>query len=238
MPVFTPISQLDDLPAESRGYERFTLDLKAEHAQGSAFERAKDMAAFANHLGGSIVIGIPEVDGQAGRWKPLEPKAVNAAERDYSQALSLCHPPPVMTPDKVAVPGGTILAINVWPYPAQVVAVRLSSSGHKDFGGDSYVFPLRTSTQTTYLRPENLPMFMEPRIRRVVILLSAIKPGSQVHWCHRESGPVEATFDFVDHNKNVFSLNKTRIPLELIEAVYEGDGGWQIMLFAPAPVTA
>jgi hypothetical protein len=58
-----------------------------------------------------------------------------------------------------------MLALNVWPFPGQPSAVRVSAAGGDGYGGDAYLYPMRVADGTAYLRPEQLAMFMSPEVR-------------------------------------------------------------------------
>ncbi len=61
MPLFRPLIKPWPLPSiGAANTERAVLDWKTRLAEKS-FERAKDIAAFANHLGGTLLIGACEV---------------------------------------------------------------------------------------------------------------------------------------------------------------------------------
>lgn len=107
MPVFTPITTAADLPQTGTRCEGFTLDFKSKHTTKSTavWECAKDLAAFANHLGGTILVGIPEVNGIVGPRQPLAPADAAIVGKDYGNAQDLCHPPPTVTPENIQVPG-------------------------------------------------------------------------------------------------------------------------------------
>lgn len=60
MPVFQPLVRPTPLPDINDAIERVVMDWKVKPAQ-YPFEKAKDVAAFANHLGGCILIGAHEV---------------------------------------------------------------------------------------------------------------------------------------------------------------------------------
>ncbi|MHB8417624.1 MAG: AlbA family DNA-binding domain-containing protein [Myxococcales bacterium] len=175
MPAFTPITTAAQLPQRGTAFERSVMDLKAAHEAGELFECAKDVAAFANALGGTILVGIKEDAGAVGDWAPLTTETADRAVSDYSQALDFCSPRPrEVTPERITVGGGIIIAINVAPSPSQLIGVRHKSSQ------EHYRFPLRAGSHTIPIHPENLAMYMDARARRIVILLNAIPDGAQV----------------------------------------------------------
>ena len=64
MSLFQPLAETSRLPDVGEGYERATLDLKLKGEVKKGFHLAKDVAAFANHLGGTLLIGAKEKDGR------------------------------------------------------------------------------------------------------------------------------------------------------------------------------
>lgn len=54
MPVYTPIRKASHLPEVGAGFETDVFDAKGEYDSTSVPEIAKDLAGFANHLGGTI----------------------------------------------------------------------------------------------------------------------------------------------------------------------------------------
>jgi hypothetical protein len=174
--LFTPILDASRLPKRGEGYERATLDLKETASPKPGFHHAKDVAAFANHLGGTLLIGAQETDGRIGEYKPLTEQTVTAIQAAFSQAVrDRCSPHPLFDFARFPLDGGVVLAVNVWPYIGQVVGVAVKNEKRQDgFGEDSYAFPIRVGIDATYLLPEQLPMFMLPEVRRFVILLRAI----------------------------------------------------------------
>lgn len=61
VPTFIPLAKPLQLPTIGRTIERPVMDWKVKPAKHS-FERAKDVAAFANHLGGTLLIGAHELN--------------------------------------------------------------------------------------------------------------------------------------------------------------------------------
>lgn len=148
-------------------------------------ELAKDVAAFANALGGSLIIGTNK-DGAALLCYP-------GVSREHADSLvkalvsvhdSYLSPRPIAEPQIFAAdePGNVILIVNVWPYPDQPV-------GAKTYDGNAWRFPVRVGDQTRYLEPAMLPMLTNARVRRTVIFLESIATGDdgkivQVFWRH------------------------------------------------------
>jgi Putative DNA-binding domain len=258
MPRFEPFTETTSLPAVGDGYERAMLDFKAKGETKSAFHLAKDVAAFANHLGGTLLIGAREEGGRVARYLPLTAQEAKGVQDAVSAAVgNRLSPKPIVDFAQLPVDAGVVLAVNVSPYIGQAIGVRVIADKAKEgFGDDAYVFPVRTLTDTIYLLPGQLSMFMLPAIRRTVILLHSIPRGAAVHVVaiattgNREEGFM--TIEGVDEATNSVHLlptpphpdHKNRswqltfpvsYPLDLISSVYllaERGQHWRIFVRA------
>jgi len=128
--------------------------------------------------------------------------------------------------------------INVEP-SLTLVGTRIQS--HKPdegFGKHSFVFPVRTGNDSTFLTPGQLPMYMIPQIRRVVVLLSAISAGTTVRLVRTAGTPgtehiYTAVFEAVLENFNIMKLRGPQgspppalvVPLDVIASVFHGNYG-------------
>lgn len=236
---FVPLSTEHGLPPRGVAIERRFLDLKVKPAD-SAYERAKDVGAFANHLGGVLLIGASEVDGRLNAYVGMSSSVAARARHDYSQSVAQrCHPPPAI--DFVEFPdpndgSKSIIAVNVPPSLA-LVGVKVQSNKLDGYGGDSYVFPVRTGTDCLYLEPTQLAMYMTPTVRRVAVLLSKIPRGTKIQiktWVptnmltSRGQHVYSGALDEVREEENLVLLNATddgrpmrRVPLDCVTSVYE-----------------
>lgn len=177
MPVPPEFSRPEQLPPLG-AFERETLDFKrAQGAARGAFEYAKDVAALANHLGGTILVGAVEDRATAKlvRYEPMDAAAARAARTDYEQAVrNLCSPVPEIVVETIARDAGFVVAVNVRAHVEKLVGV------HRPTDGDAWTFPLRRATQTIYLLPEQLPLYADPRARRALLLLGRIAVGENI----------------------------------------------------------
>ena len=244
MAPFIPFDQTTQLPPPG-AVESYVLDFKGALNLGHGgkvdhVELAKDVAAFANADGGALLIGAFEdaTRGVLGRYKPLNDAETKLFRESYSRAVrDYCSPPPIV--DSVPIPQatGSIVAVNVWPFPGQAVGVR--SREHVD----AYFFPIRTGIDTNFLTAEQLPMVMSADIRRKVILIRGMKTADPIAVRIKTRNGNEDQvryFDSVDELSNavVFtsrppSENHTRYsyPLEQIQAVWRDDSkGWQMLI--------
>ena len=248
MPRFEPFTEATPLPLVGEGYERAVLDLKGRGGVARAFHKAKDVAAFANHLGGTLLIGAKETAGRVGEYEPLDEATVATMQKEFSEAVrDRCSPRPLVDFARIPFGAGFVLAVNVWPYTGQVVGVRVTADkAAEGYGDDAYVFPIRVGVDSSYLLPEQLPMFMLPEVRRAVILLNAIPKDYPVKVCvgrriagerHDES---EMILDEVDEIENVVSFlppNGSRgagqksYPLDKVNTVFKDPiRGWRIYI--------
>jgi hypothetical protein len=173
--AFRPIESAQELP-EQDALETAALDFKQAHEPHKSYECAKDVAAQANTLGGSLIIGAIE-DRATLRLKSYRDVSATAkdARRDYEHAVrDLCAPRPTYTFRELERDGATVVVVNV-PPSMSLISVRdpASSVG-------AFTFPTRVGPHTVNITPEALPMHMDPRTRRAVLLLSSIPPDANV----------------------------------------------------------
>ena len=220
MPKFAEFVPSSPLPSVGIAYERATLDLKRTYLDKGTrpprFEMAKDVAAFANAIGGTILVGIQEghPSGTVARYAPLSDDEATAHTKAIQEAVDhRCRPRPLVQIERIPCNSLVVLAVNVWPYPPGCVAVLAEADPSADHGGKSWVFPLRLNESTTYLEPEQLSMLMDPKVRRIAILLSHI-PKNALCTVQRLSGdgrgPSRVTFDSFNLQDN--SVTFTGIP--------------------------
>ena len=148
-----------------------------------AFELAKDVAMFANANGGVILVGAQEdmANARLGKYFPMTEPAARAARDEYEKAIAArCTPKPLYDAVILEQDTGFVVAVNVWPFPGQFVAVRTSADAVDGYKGPAFVFSVRLGTNCQYLTPEQTAMFTVPELRRVLILLNAIPAGAKV----------------------------------------------------------
>lgn len=237
MALFKPILSASDLPPIgplTRGAEAQRIDFKSGYNPGARAEMAKDIAAFANALGGVLLIGTTKDD---------EPLGYPGLRRDFAETLSdafadaharhLSPKPPVVeraifdAPDAKA-PGFVLLAINVHPFAEQLVGARVDT--------DVWRFPVRVGVDTNYLEPAMLPLYTTA-VRRNTLLLERIDwAKDRVQLCIRhprnqtnaEPSYLRATIEKLDVTRNtvVITLENEsttfhRIPLDDVDCVWE-----------------
>jgi hypothetical protein len=243
MPFFSPIRATADLPppagATTRASESERCEFKQTYAPQNHREMAKDMAAFANAMGGAIIIGTTSDDAPLG-YPGLPPAFAETLSNEFDLTLrSDLSPKPLVERCLVDSPlanGNVVLAINVDPYPDQVVGAR--------DGGDSWRFPVRTGAQTTYRDPAMLPLF-DARSRRAAILLDRIPAGALVSVSFQNTAGVVInpsglkTFVGVDSGINVVKLENRQqtphvaewYPLDQVLTVYlSAERVWRVKI--------
>ncbi len=224
------------------------MDLKADvpRTQDGGYdarEMAKDVAAFANASGGVILVGGCEVRGTLSLYKAVPRAEVPRIKDTYEMAVrDHCSPVPIV--DVVPIPltdgSGSVVAVNVLPFPGAVVGVLWGKGGVPTFS-----FPLRVASQTKWLRPEQIPMLTIPDLRRKIILLDAIPADerSKVDLVERRgdqprmSKPRHVSLDSIDPLGGSVTVSERgasgdtmsfTIPVDAIDLVWKSRGRWLI----------
>jgi hypothetical protein len=226
--------------------ETETLDFKyrqkrLEDGTTNLVDIAISVAAFANRRGGNLLYGASQGgDEPLAGFAPLTPADVNAAHEACDRAIqSRCDPAPRWSATTIPIDGGSLLAIHVEPHTSALVAARVPVDKAKGHGGDAYVFPLRVGTQTNYLAANQLPMHMDPKVRRTLLLLSRINRGEQVALVPRAQGRFFFdTLVAVEEDQNVLVLMGRRVPIDYIESIWFVPPRWHIALPDLAGTTA
>jgi hypothetical protein len=248
--VFTPITTQQQVPLVGRGFETPVLDLK-EHPEAykpfvqgqrvwDRFELAKDIAAFANSLGGTILVGAKQdpATGTCTAHTPFAPALSTEFERELNEAAKRCRPLPFFHVDLIPFGGDVMIAVNVWAFPGQVIAVEVvGDKGKGGYGGTTYVFPRRVLSHNNWMPVEQIPMLMSPDVRRAAILLSTLKKGDQITVHPKLEVPEErgaratqVTFVAVEEMKNSLTLqlaapgSQVGMPLDDVTVWFEMDG--------------
>lgn len=233
VPTFIPLTKPLPLPTIGQTIERPVMDWKVKPAT-HPFERAKDVAAFANHLGGTLLIGARELNGQLQAYVGMPPTEAGAVRDGYSKAVAdRCMPRPAIDFEEYGDPGDPakrIVAINVQPSLNLVGVEVCADKVREGYGGAAYVFPVRSGTDARYLEPGQLAMFMTPHVRRVAVLLSRIPKGTAVFVRQprkHDYFEFRAKLDEVREEDNIVLLSEqsggplTNLPLDRITTVFE-----------------
>jgi hypothetical protein len=251
MAAFRPLIPPEPLPAIGTAIEHATLDAKAKVDLTKPFHLAKDVASFANHLGGNLLVGVPENRGVLQAPVPMTRPEAAAVQNAFSKEVtSRCHPKPLIDFGLYIVGTGVVLTVVVFPYVGQAVGIKVAADSSKGgYGGDAYAFPLRVGADSSYLTPEQLSMLMLPEYRRIVIALSALNRGDRVHM-HLEAAALGspggatwgyALFESADALTNTLILESDRgaqggfpkgfsVPIDHVKTVWKAPDGWRIAL--------
>lgn len=234
VPFFVPLTPPLGLPPLGAAIERAVMDWKSVDA-GPPFHKAKDVAAFANHLGGTLLIGACEKDGQLDAYRGMSPAEAGAVRDAYSKAIKdKCQPHPTVDFEEYPAPDDQakrIVAVNVWP---SLLLVGVEIAAHKPtegYGGTSFVYPVRSGTDATYLEPSQIAMYMTPHVRRIAVLLSRVPKGTAIRIKEPHGydyGEYSAYLDAVIEEQNIATFLDAegvkpmrRIPLDRITTVFE-----------------
>jgi hypothetical protein len=236
MARFRPLTSTSKLP-DTGAVETDVLDFKGSiepEKDGTIdyVELAKDVAAFANAEGGTLLVGAFEDRrrGILGCYKPLTPEFVKQVRDAYSRAVAkFCSPSPLHDSQTIPFETGAVVAVNVSAAIGQVVGVRARVD-------EAWFFPRRVGIETVNLRAEQLPMFMVPEIRRIAILLRGVPENHRLflsQMTRTNSQGERAYFRSVDEAANVVILADENneawtIPLDRIESVWEDPKGWHL----------
>ena len=172
-----------------------TLDYKGDVDPAEWWELAKDVAAFANHLGGVLLVGAFEDKAtRTPNIAGLDPARVADIKRAYENiARDRCRPSPVAVPHVIPWDNGKeLLAVNVEAYAAALVGAQFyePDKNGKPQGANAWQFPVRVDDDNVPLTPETMAMYMNAHVRRVLVLLHTIpeKDYDRVYITHTRKG--------------------------------------------------
>lgn len=248
MAFFKSITTTTDLPPVGTTVEGRALDFKgivAIDTPRDKRELAKDVAGFVNGTGGVLLIGAHEAHAALGRYEGLNARQAGDIKKAYETAVrERCSPVPTTDIQIISLADGTglCLAVNCYPLADQVVGVL----SEKDGGCPSYSFPYRPGEQTVWLRPEQLPMLMDPKLRRVAIRLDQIPleerrevdvisrafTGSATtsHTIALEAVNLEAGHVIFASGGGPGWTARVSLPLEAVEMVWRNFDRWNVLV--------
>ncbi len=174
---------LKALPDPGAAFERAVLDLKGSYSDEHSFHLAKDVAAFANHLGGTVLVGAWEENGRVGRYNGLTESDFSETQERISKAVrDRCSPRPYFDFSRFNLDSARyVLAVEVPPHIDVPVAVKTKADKNTDgYGGEAWTYPVRTGSHSAFLLPEQLAMLSVPQVRRAQVLLSQIRAVESV----------------------------------------------------------
>ena len=179
--------------------ERADLDFKERLPNPDAFEMAKDIAALANGLGGSILIGAKTTGKFLCTDLPGIPlkDAIALADQFERAAGSRCRPRAVLDCAVIRLPtdpNSAVLSVNVAAAAAAPIGVDLRDKGDDN----SWKFPLRTTSQTVWLSPDQFGAFEQMTARRSGALLASIPSGEREQITLQQDRALNPKFAEVD----------------------------------------
>jgi len=141
-----------------------------------------------------------------------------------------------------------VLAVNVSPFPGQLVGVEVKRGEAECGTGRSqpeglYYFPIRVGALTASILPEQMPMFMDAKVRRAAICLQGGIGKTVVVLRARARNGDDSVhvspmiLDNVDVMGNAVTVRFTSaqkrdvrvaIPFDLIEAAWRSEDRWFI----------
>jgi len=252
MATYKPIETIEDLPHTTSARENLVLDFKSTVATKVWWELAKDVAAFANHVGGTLLIGASEKSPDGVHYNGLDADEAESITKAYENAVAEhCLPRPIVRVIPIPVlDGKRVVAVNVEPFPDQPVGARVPTLNRNDepTTSNGFQFPMRTGRDTRHLTPDQLPLLTNAVVRRNVVLLERIpSPVGDTNvllvWRHPNNTTtprptitplasvkvdVLANLIFAEIREGTM-LIKIEVPLDDIETVWESRiDGWNI----------
>jgi hypothetical protein len=240
--IETPVDLPPEGDVDARSREKSDIDFKQYAHPGKGWEHSKDVAAFANALGGVLVVGADiETDPTKLVYTGLGGQTAAEVVRIYQHAAGLCSPP--LTVDTVRIitaAGAELVAVNVDPFVDQLVA---SKGGHREtLLPHLWRYPIRRGDKTDDVAPEDLAMYMNRKSRSAFIHLSQIPVDKRAvvrfFFAKRDGNgtPQTASVELgievpsVEHNYvTVKNLNtQARLPLKDIRDVWQDLDMWVI----------
>jgi|CZKU01.1.fsa_nt_gi hypothetical protein len=245
--MWEPITTVDQLVAR---FESSTLDYKTTYdlsTSATRYDIAKDVAAFANAYGGSLIVGVLE---RGGKVVKLEGVAdVSKLTKEVATALQRhCEPCP-STPEEHEItvspsdaarllaprcppPSSaiTLVTLNVRPDPRSPIGVKPLGAGSQAMA-ETYRFPVRVDDHTRFMPPTELPMWMNSHERRIAIQLRTLGPRAKVRAFHLPHGGqdgdwVDVNLEAVDEANQIAVFTSetgkavANVPLTFISAVW------------------
>ena len=98
------------------------------------------------------------------------------------------------------------------------------------YGGDSYVYPVRSGTDANYLTPSQIAMYMTPQVRRVAVMASRIPIGAIVKIRNTllyNERDLDCKLSALVEEQNIIQFDNTvggpgpTYPLDCVRTVYE-----------------
>ena len=245
--TYQRVFHASDLPTEgtfsAETRESLRMDFKVFANPKAGREHSKDIAAFANALGGVLVIGANE-DKKNDRivYVGIEKKGQTylQVKQIFEDAGRECSPSISVEAVELRLEEKSLVAVNVDPYAGQLVGapaeLECPDCADKLQKGENWRFPIRVSSTTKFISPSEFPMYMEPKVRSSVLLLNKIpKKCRDLVRLVGYSTELEAELKHIDPERNIARFRSEQykadfnIPLTRITDVWPfDDKKWQI----------
>ena len=242
--MFRPIEDETALNDALTNYETPTLDFKRTVDPADHLKLARHIAAFANGVGGTILVGVDEArSGNPPRVTGLDAMTAKNIALAFDQAVKdRCSPLPFVTTILIDSHDSKVVAVNVQPLLG-IVGVKIPDQ--KLPSQASWIFPARSGAQTIFLNPEQVGMHT-PKMRHAIISLSRIPLKanvSRIRETNRNNGDNDrrnCNFGGISESENVFlveelnthklDMTQIRYPIDLVRSVYMSNEGWEIVI--------
>lgn len=239
--MFKPIETSGQLPAVGVANETSVLDFKVKVDPNERLEPAKDVAAFANAQGGTILVGAAGQGEFVSKYLPLSLGDASATQKAFEEGVrDRCRPAPVLTVVPLDVGAGKVVAINIWPFVGQPVGVELKQPDLVRQLQGVFFYPVRVGAQTRPILPEQMHMFVDAKFRRMVLALSGsvgfpvtlVGRDTSADWFGRgevlsvdaSANAVELMLELPPHRKRI------ALPIDVVDAVWRDQNGWKIRI--------
>lgn len=195
--LHVPVRDAQTLQSLVDKHQRESEQLDFKRALDSVEQFAERIAAFANHRGGDIVLGIEEKNDQADRWSPVPSSAMPNTMQQIAQAREFIRPrefASLIETTEILAPTLDLWAIVVSVPPSpEVVAVEARRR---------LAFPIRVGTHTDHLSYEDVMLRTSVAVRATYIKLCGLR--------NRISGRIPVSF-----SSSVIGLvgNTERLPV-------------------------
>jgi len=175
---FDTRAKLDALK-ERNADEDYWIDFKGDANVVQWWELAKDVAAFANTFGGVLLVGVSQADDRAITVHGLPRQRIADIRTEYENTVrDKVSPKPMVTYEQIPIEDGReVLAVHVEPYIAGLVGsmfYSVNDNGKKETS-NAWQFPIRQGAHNVALSPDQFPLYMEPRLRRTIVLLETVR---------------------------------------------------------------
>jgi hypothetical protein len=161
--------------------EEYTLEFKREADPSNRAELAKDVGLLANMYGGVILVGANETPSGVD-YIGLSAALARTLQEAYTLAVrDFCCPHPRFALSEILHPRQSetvVLAVSVEPFPDQPVGVSFPDSMGRPT--NAWRFPIRVLNHSTFARPDQLMLWLNPKTRRTAIILAEIRDNAQI----------------------------------------------------------